>query len=187
MKYIIGLVFLISILSSNETKIEGKVYINDKVMQPNMKVNLGDFIKTGKNSKVTFKIGEDAFMAKENTRFVITKEKGVKNLNVVTGGVLGVFKKGSKYNIKTENMTAGIRGTGIFVESTKGKSYFCTCYGDTEVQSDKEHKHMHATHHNMIWVKKYGAMSPAKKMRGHNDDELRALESMVGRVPAFDK
>ena len=187
MKLILGLFFLFCVLLSSETKIEGSVHINDKKMESNTKVNLGDFIKTGKNSKVTFKIGEDAFMAKENTRFVITENNGVKNLNVVTGGVLGVFKKGSTYNIKTENMTAGIRGTGIYVEAKDEKSYFCTCYGDTEVKSNKEHKHMHATHHNMIWVKKDGSMKTAKEMLSHSDDELRELEAMVGRVPLFDK
>lgn len=188
MKLLLFFLILITSVFSMGLDIKGDVFINGKKANKSMKVNLGDFVKTGKNSKVTFNIGKDAFMAKENTRFVITKKDKVKNLNVVTGGVLGVFKKGSNYNVKTENMTAGIRGTGVYVEATnEGKSYFCTCYGDTDIKSKKGHKHMHATHHNMIWVKADGTMKEAKKMRNHSDDELRELEARVGRVPAFDR
>jgi hypothetical protein len=84
-------------------------------------------------------------------------------------------------------MTAGIRGTGVYIERVEGKSYFCTCYGKTDVHSHKEHKLMEATHHNMIWVKDDGTIKKAKEMKNHTDDELRELEKMVGRVPLFDK
>jgi hypothetical protein len=39
----------------------------------------------------------------------------------------------------------------------------------------------------MAWVLADGTIKPAKKLRDHNDDELRELESMVGRIPPFDK
>jgi len=182
------LLTLMTIVSLTAAEITGDVKINGKKATPNMKVNLGDFIETGKKSKVMFKINKDAFLAKENTKMRIKKnKKGIKTLNVITGGVLGVFKKGSKYDIKSNNMTAGVRGTGIYVESVDKKSYFCTCYGTTDVKSSKAHQELHATHHNMIWIKPDGTIKPAKEMRGHNDDELRELEKMVGRVPDFDQ
>jgi hypothetical protein len=167
----------------------GDVYINGKKITNNSVVKLGDFIKTGKNSKIRFNIGKDAFLAKADTKFSISEKDGLKTLNVVTGGVLAVFGKGGgNHEVKTENMTAGIRGTGVYLEHNKdGKSYFCTCYGETELNTSKSHKLYEAKHHNMAWILADGTIKPAKKLRDHNDDELRELEAMVGRIPPFDK
>lgn len=174
-------------LYANEVKISGEVYVNDKKTTSNAVINVGDFVKTGQKSKVKFNIGNDAFMAKENTKFSVTQKEGVKTLNVVSGGVLAVFGEGGQHEVKTENMTAGIRGTGVYLEQLEGKSYFCTCYGETDLKSHTAHENLLATHHNMVWVKQDGTIKPEGKMLGHTDDELRELEAMVGRIPPFDK
>lgn len=189
MKFILLFIISISVVLAGDLKVQGNVFINGKKANSNMKVNLGDFIKTAKNSKVVFKIGEDAFMAKENTEFSIEKNNGIRKLNIVSGGVLGVFKKGDRTDLVTENMTAGIRGTGVYLESINHKSYFCTCYGktDVEITKTKQHKTLQATHHSPIWVEEDGTLKVSKEMRHHTDDELRELESLVGRIPPFDK
>lgn len=188
-KFLIGLCFLFVLnLFADSLQSSGEVYINGKKATKSSIVKLGDFIKTGKNSKVKFNIGKDAFLANANTKFSIEEKGGLKTLNVVTGGVLAVFGKGGdKHEVKTENMTAGIRGTGVYVEHMDGKSYFCTCYGETELKTAKAHKFYEASHHNMEWVLSDGTVKPAKTLKDHNDDELRELESMVGRIPPFDK
>lgn len=187
MKYLIFLLISTTFLNAANIKVQGDVFINGKKANESMKVNLGDYIKTSKNSKIVFNIGQDAFMAKGKSEFSIDKSDGIKKINVVTGGLLGVFKKGSKYKLSTENMTAGIRGTGVYLESLEHKSYFCTCYGETKVGVGDKNFKLQATHHHMIWVKEDGTVKDAKKMRHHTDDELRELEALVGRVPAFDK
>jgi ribosomal 50S subunit-recycling heat shock protein len=189
MKFLLLFIISISAVLAGDLRVKGDVFINGKKANSNMKVNLGDFVKTAKNSKVVFKIGEDAFMAKENTEFSIEQNDGIRKLNLVSGGVLAVFKKGDKTDLVTENMTAGIRGTGVYLESIDHKSYFCNCYGktDVEITKTKQHKSLQATHHSMIWVKEDGTLKVAKEMRNHTDDELRELEALVGRVPAFDK
>jgi len=185
----IALIILLAVyaLIASDIKIEGTVYINGKKAQKNMKVSLNDFIVTKKNSKLTFTIGEDAFMAKENTTLLFNNRNNSKGLNVIKGGVLAVFKTGNNFSLKTQNMTAGIRGTAVYLESDKDKSYYCTCYGDVDIKSKTKSQNIKAHHHNMVWVKEDGSISPAKKMRNHNDSELRELEAMVGRVPTFDK
>ena len=187
MQWMIILLMGITLLNAQEIKIEGNVLINGKKATTKMKVNLGDYIVTSKKSKIIFNIGEDAFMAKGKSEFIIEQGDNVRKINVISGGLLGVFKKGSKYKLSTENMTAGIRGTGVYIQSKDHKSYFCTCYGKTEV--DVEHKQfsMQAKHHKMIWIKENGEIKDAKELEGHNDEELRELEAFVGRVPAFDK
>ena len=189
MKYLIILILSVTVVMAIDSKVKGDVSINGKEVKSGVKVNLGDFIKTGKKSKIVFNVGEDAFMAKENTEFKINKKDGVQRLNIISGGILSVFKKGNNTDVITENMTAGIRGTGVYMESLEGKSYFCLCYGETdfEIHKTQKHKSLEARHHQMIWVKKDGTVKKAKVMRNHNDDELRELENFVGRVPTFDK
>ena len=187
MRWTIILLLSITLLNATEIKIEGNVLINGKKANTKMKVNLGDYIVTSKKSKIVFNIGQDAFMAKGKSEFSIEQGEGVRKINVISGGLLGVFKKGSKYKLSTENMTAGIRGTGVFIQSKEHKSYFCTCYGKTEVEVSKKHFTMQAEHHKMIWVKENGEVKAAKELEGHTDEELRELEAFVGRVPTFDK
>ena len=189
MKKIIISLFSIFLFTAFADSLEssGEVYVNGEKATKNTVVKLGDFIKTGKNSKVKFNIGKDAFLAKDNSSFSINEKGGLKSLNVVTGGVLAVFEKGGNHEVKTENMTAGIRGTGVYLEKREGKSYFCTCYGETQLDTHKEHEKYSATHHNMVWVKADGSVKPAKSQEGHSDDDLRELEAMVGRIPEFDK
>jgi hypothetical protein len=102
---------------------------------------------------------------------------------------LAVFEHGDgNHKVQTPNMTAGIRGTGVFAKVKDSKTYFCTCYGETELENVHNHyaKKLKATHHNMVWVTQTKIKS-VKEMVGHNDDELRELEAFVGRIPDFDK
>lgn len=184
------LISIVSLLNARQiVKKSGEVFVNQKPMKVNQKIKLGDFIQTKSNSKIVFNIGKSAFMAKENTQFKITDDGTTKTLNVISGGVLAVFQHGDeKHEVKTPNMTAGIRGTGIFAKVEQNKSYFCTCYGKTELvnEHNRHAKKLIASHHNMVWVTQT-KIKPVKKMLGHNDKELRELEAIVGRIPDFDK
>ena len=141
-----------------------KVLVNGKKIVKNQKIKFGDFIQTKRKSKVSFNIGKSAFLANSNSKFTVKKEGSSKILNVISGGVLAVFKHGD------------------------GKTYFCTCYGETEVENTHNHyaKKLSATHHNMVWVSQNG-IKGVHELIGHNDDELRELEALVGRIPDFDK
>lgn len=175
-----------SLFASQVVKGEGDILVNGEKLTKSRVIKIGDFIETKKNSKIKFNIGVDAFMAKANSKFKLEKDGEIKTLNVIAGGVLAVFKKGvGKHEIKTPNMTAGIRGTGIYVQIVDNKTYFCTCYGKTELKTEHDHKELEATHHNMVWVKD-GKVKQTMDNLGHIDDDLRELEAMVGRVPAFD-
>ncbi|NQY93976.1 MAG: FecR domain-containing protein [Campylobacteraceae bacterium] len=184
------LVSLVSFLNANQiVKNTGSVFVNGKVFAKNQKIKFGDFIETKSKSKVVFNIGKSAFLANANSKFTVKKEGSSQILNVISGGVLAVFKHGDgDHVVKTPNLTAGIRGTGVYAEVRDGKTYFCTCYGETELEDTHNNyaKKLKATHHNMVWVSKNG-IKEVHELMGHNDDELRELEALVGRIPDFDK
>lgn len=183
-KYLIFLT-LASLLGAGEVISSGEVLVNGKALDKNTKIKRGDTIETKANSNVRFKVANDAFSAKGKSKFKLETLGNKKILNVVNGGVMAVFGKGNS-GIATPNMTAGIRGTGTYTLVKDGKTYFCTCYGHTEVDANGETKELKATHHKMLWITK-DKIKEAKTMENHTDNELRVLEKMVGRTVPFDK
>jgi len=186
--YLLSTLILFTSLHAEDKVISsGEVLINSKPITNKMVINLDDVIETKKGANIRFNIGADAFMAKENSRFSVKKSGSAKTLDVISGGVLAVFK-GKNHKVKTPNLTAGMRGTAIYTLVEDDKSYFCDCYGEVDVNHMDRHKKrvLKATHHNPIWITKSDIKS-ANEMIGHTDKELRLLEAMVGRVPDFDR
>ena len=180
------IIFLcLAILSQAQTiKSVGDVLVNGKPFKKGDVIKQGDTIETKANSRVRFNVGKDAFRAKANTKFSLKKSGSKRVLNVVNGSVMAVFGTGD-HGISTPNMTAGIRGTGTFTLVRDGKTYFCTCYGETEVKALGQTKNLKAHHHKMIWITPT-EIKPTMDMQEHTDDELRELEAMVGRKTPFD-
>ena len=114
-----------------------------------------------------------------------------RTLRLITGGLLAVFGKSkTPRQLHTSTVTAGIRGTGIYMEAEASRTYFCTCYGAVEfsVAGSDEKKLVMASHHKGGWINKTasnGSHFGDPVMVGHNDDDLIGLESLVGRKPPF--
>ena len=90
--------------------------------------------------------------------------------------------------VTSTTATIGIRGTGFYIEADPERTYFCTCYGSTDVQSstDAESKESitAARHDRPIYIAADGAAG--KKIRNapflnHTDQELALIETLVGR------
>jgi len=184
MKKIIILLCLAVLSQAQEVKSSGEVLVNGNVYKQGDVIKQGDIIETKSKSRIRFNVGKDAFKARANTKFKLDKVGKTRVLNIVNGSVMAVFG-GGNHAIATPNTTAGIRGTGTFTEVRDGKTYFCTCYGHTEVDAHNKITDLEATYHNMVWI----TQTKVKKtmdMEGHKDQELRDLEAMVGRKVPFD-
>jgi len=112
-------------------------------------------------------------------------------LRLLTGALLSVSRN-QPMRVRTPTATVGIRGTGFYIEAEQDQTYFCTCYGVTEVESntDPQSKEtiMAAHHDRPVYV----VNSPAsgKSIRNapfinHTDLELTLIETLVGRTPPF--
>jgi len=170
-----------------EVLTQGKILVNGKTLDSKNSIKYGDSIETKKGASFRFKVGKEAFSVSEKSKFSLKKEKKTNVFELVSGSVMGVFSKG-KHELKTPNMTAGIRGTGVYAKVKEGKTYFCTCYGSAgiEVKYATDSEVLSASHHNMVWVTD-DLIKHTAAMEFHTDDELRGLEKMVGRIPTFDK
>ncbi len=175
-------------------RISGTATVNDKPATLGTRVNPGDTVKTAKDSELVFVVNTQAMILRANSNVVIEAEKKadsliVSGLRMLTGALLSVSRN-QPMRLRTPTATIGIRGTGFYVEAEEEQSYFCTCYGTTEVSANAKpeaKETITATQHDRpVYIGKDGnkAISNAPFVN-HTDLELALIESLVGRTTPF--
>jgi len=169
----------------------GSIKINGHSLQPTSIIRPGDTIETGENSEIVFSLGKDAHLLRSNTSMALNNNNdAVDALRLISGAVLSVFGTGNK-QIYTPVATIGIRGTGTYFEISENETYLCTCYGTTQIASNKDPSitdSVSTRHHDApryIRNTYEGAFIEEAPVRNHSDAELIMLESTVGREPPF--
>jgi len=173
----------------------GDVRINGKPAQKGVELKPGDVVTTGRDAELVVVVGKDAFLMRANSRVEYAGDAAqliVSGLRVVTGALLSVFEPGKPKTIRTATATIGIRGTGIYIEVEKSRTYACTCYGEAElvpVDDPKEAETVRTRHHDQpryIYPKGMPRMIEPAPVINHTDAELVLLEGLVGRKVPFD-
>ena len=176
-------------------RVKGDVRIGGEPVKPGMEVKPDAVIQTGRGAELVFVVDRDAFMVRGNSRIELTGDaarSALSGLRVLTGAILSVFEPGRGKGIRTATATIGIRGTGIYVEVEKIRTYACTCYGEAElvpVDEPKEAETVRTAHHDQpryIYPKGMPRMIEKAPVINHTDAELILLESLVGRKVPFD-
>ena len=177
--------------------LSGEVTVNDQVATLTTQIKPGDTVQTAKNSEVVFVVGTHSMILESNSRLLIESSESstgnilISGLRMVAGKLLSVSRN-SPMKVSTSTSTIGIRGTGFYVESDPEQTYFCTCYGVTEVasNSDPDSKEtIAATHHDRpLYIVADGGQG--KNIRNapflnHTDQELSLIETLVGRKTPF--
>lgn len=182
-------------------RLSGEVLVNDKPAVQSTAIRPGDTVQTGRNSELIFAVGTQAMIVRAESRLTLEAQAGsgdnavggfiTAGLRLLTGKLLSVSRN-SPMKVTTATATIGIRGTGFYVESDPERSYFCTCYGATEVQAtdDPQSKEsVTARHHDRpLYIVKDGGTG--KNIRNapflnHTDQELALIEAIVGRTTPF--
>jgi hypothetical protein len=169
--------------------IRGQVLLNGRKVGPEAVISPKDTIATGKDSRIIFVVGKDAFLMRESSRLALNGSgRAVHSLRLVTGALLSVFGK-SEHALIVPTGTVGIRGTGVYAEAQPERSYVCTCYGITELSAagTAEKERIESTYHNaprFILAAGANRIQPAPFIN-HTDEELMLIEALVGRVPPF--
>jgi hypothetical protein len=178
-----------SVAAAGIAEMAGEVLVNGRQAMRDTVIRAGDAIRTGAAASFSFTLGADAFLLRQMTSVVVEGKADsllVTGLRVVSGAVLGVFGPGTR-SIMTGLVTAAIRGTGVYVEVSAGQTYFCTCYGNVGLAAtDGAKKDVITSNHaaHVIAAKPNAAGSIAvAPMRSHDNQELAALEKLVGRAP----
>ena len=174
--------------------ISGTVRVNGERINSRAVIKAGDLVTTGPDGKLVFVIGADAFFLRERSELRIEKSPmgdfTVSALRMLTGAVGAVFgrRQGAQVAIHTPTVTAGIRGTGCYMESRGEGTYFCTCYGAIEltgIRDQTQKELIAASHHKPKFVLNEPRdgqwIVDAKVDNTHTDAEMDMLEKCVGR------
>jgi hypothetical protein len=173
----------------------GTATVNDKPVTPDSQIRPGDVLRTGKDSEIVYVVSDCAMILRADSHVVLEAEKGaapstrLAGLKLLTGKLLSVYPPGS-VQVRTASATAQLRGTGVYVEADEEQTYFCTCFGVTEVVANDDpdsRETVAATHHNKPLYILAGARNRGKSIRvgpfiNHTDQELALIETLVGRT-----
>lgn len=182
-------------------RLKGRAWVNSKPVDMNTLIQPNDIVKTGHGSELVFVVGDHAMLLRGSSHLVIEPHENnsvgsflIGGLRLFSGKLLSVSRnKGLRIN--TPTATIGIRGTGVYLEAGPERTYFCTCYGEVDVQAlnDPESKEtLVSTHHDKpLYI--YGKGLPGQNIQpisrlpvpNHTDEELIMAEALVGRVPPF--
>lgn len=178
-------------------RLGGEVTVNGAAATLDTVIRPGDTVRTGRGAEIIFVVGGQSMIVRENSTLTIEKPEQqqesllVRGLRLVSGALLQVSRD-QKLVVRTANASIGIRGTGFYVEAEPERTYFCTCYGVTDVASsaDPESRDtIAATHHDRpVYV--VNDAPRGKRIRdapfiNHTDQELALIEALVGREPPF--
>jgi hypothetical protein len=179
-------------------RITGDVTVNGQPADLKTSIKPGDTVKaTGKASEIIFVVGTQAMILRGASEVTIERPPEpntsafTRVLRVARGALLSVSRQ-MPMQIKTGTATVGIRGTGFYVEAQEDQTYFCTCYGVTDIAAAKQPEKVEtisATRHDrpLYILSEGGAGSLIRNAPfiNHTDQELALIEALVGREPPF--
>ena len=143
----------------------------------------GDRISTGGDGQLTIVVGRDAMLVRRNSTLNVVAN----GFRLVTGAVLTVFSPGRSRQLTTPTATIGIRGTAVYLEAERGRTYACTCYGEAELGSafdPSARETVRTKHHEQpryLMAKSSPQMLMQAPLLNHGDEELRQLEGLLSR------
>ena len=188
-------------------RISGEASVNGKAATLGTRINPGDTVQTAADSELIFVVNSHAMILRGSSHLVIetaqkktaqNKTEGnaplnllINGLRLLTGKLLTVSRN-TPMRVSTVTATIGIRGTGFYVEAEPEQTYFCTCYGVTDVAAinDPTSKETIVSQHHdrPLYIVKNAEQG--KSIRNapfinHTDQELMLIETLVGRTPPF--
>ena len=157
----------------------------------------GDTVQTGPASEIIFVVGGHSMMMRADSTITIEGDPKlptgmvVTALRMLTGKLLTVSRNTST-RVTTTTATIGIRGTGYYTEADPDQTYFCTCYGVTEIEAidDPTSRETVAAkqHDRPVYIVRdapEGQRIRNAPFINHTDQELTVIETLVGRMPPF--
>jgi hypothetical protein len=179
---------------SNVVELQGEALVNGQRLRPDQPIQTGDTVQTGPGAHLVFVIGNAAFMVRQSSHMML--ERGVtlntvSVLRLLTGAIGAVWGKGTHRQVLTPTLTAGIRGTGTYVEvhpEQEERTYFCNCYGTIAIDAGTDRMLSRSVYHQSFWGEpspRNGRwLTPAGAI-DHTDEEIEFLARLAGERTAW--
>ena len=177
--------------------LSGNVTVNDQQATLATRIKAGDTVQTAQNSEIVFVVNSHSMILRSDSKLQLERTENspesliIGGLRMLSGKLLSVSRN-SAMRVTSSTATIGIRGTGFYIESDPERTYFCTCYGTTDVQAtnDPQSKEtISASHHERpLYIVADGGSGNnirSAPFVNHTDQELALIETLVGRRTPF--
>jgi hypothetical protein len=176
-------------------RLSGHVFVNKREANLNTVIGPNDTVETLDNSEIVFVVGASSYILRANSQLTLKEEQRESTitsaLRLLSGRLLAVFGKGQR-QLQTQTAVIGIRGTGVYLETDPEQTYFCTCYGVTDLSAAKDRNSretIESKHHDkpryILAKPSAGQLIRPAPFINHTDQELMLVETLVGRTPPF--
>jgi len=176
-------------------RLSGTVLVNGEPASATTPIRPGDRIVTGSDGAVAFTLAADAYFLRAGSEVHLGNALAsglIDGLRIVTGAVGAAFRRGTRRTVYTPTVTAGIRGTAVYVQTTPGGTYFCTCHGAVELTSARPgsgrlvvQSSRHSSPQLVPDPAAGGDEFVPARIETHTDAEIETLERYVGRRPPW--
>lgn len=173
-------------------ELSGEVLLNGAPMARSAGIRAGQTISTGRNGRIWFSVAGDAYFLRPGSELRLrpggVRDSVIDALRLVTGALGATFVRGGRRTLFAQTVTVGIRGTGIYVETTPQETYACTCFGSTELMSLSTGSMMETvavSAQNHIARRIVGEQVVAAPFERHTNEEISRLERIAGRPNPF--
>ncbi len=171
-------------------RLSGEVRVNERLASIASEIRPGDRVRTGPDGEIAFSIGADAFQLRSRSELAVDGSAAaniVAALRLTTGALAAVFGRGAPRSVVGPTVTAGIRGTGVYMQTGARGTYVCACFGTVDLaatRGSRDRLSVQSTHHHAHWA--LGEATPAGSLEAapmmfHTDEEMDGLEQLVGR------
>ena len=177
--------------------LSGQVTVNDKEANLSTPIKAGDTVQTAQNSEIVFVVNSHSMILESESKLLIEQPAGTTDSSIIGGlrmlsGKLLSVSRNSALKVTSSTATIGIRGTGFYIEADPERTYFCTCYGATEVEANSDpssRESIVSTHHDRpVYIVADGGSGNNIRLApfiNHTDQELSLIETIVGRRTPF--
>ena len=173
-------------------ELSGEVLLNGVPMARSAGIRAGQTITTGRNGRIWFAVAGDAYFLRPASELRL-RPGGVSDtlidaLRLVSGALGATFARGANRMLYAQTVTVGIRGTGVYVETTPQETYACTCFGSTELMSVSTGSMMERvtiSADNHVARRIAGDQVVPAPFERHTNEEISRLERMAGRPNPF--
>jgi hypothetical protein len=180
-------------------EISGEVLLNGFPMARNSAIYPDQTISTGRDGRAWLTVGGDAFFLRPGSELRLrATAAGARNLlidalRLVTGAMGATFGRGRPRSVVTPTVTIGIRGTGVYVETSPQLTYACNCFGAVDMLSTAtgtmmESVRVMAENHQARYINRdpqLGMRIARAPFERHTNEEIIRLESLAGRPSPF--
>lgn len=177
-------------------ELRGRVLVNGEVATRDTRIGASDMLETADGAFLIAAVGDSAFILREKSAMQLSGQALlVRSMKLVSGALLSVFGKRRREDairMQTVAATIGIRGTGVYAEADPDKTYLCTCYGTTDIESvadPDQTEQIVSRHHDapryILSQPRSGRLIVPAPFVNHTDLELMTIEAIVGREVPF--